>query len=627
MKKLLTISLFLMIFAHIFSQTDRDTIQLDELTVTGTKYDIARNQVPLTISLLNKSVIESSNETSVLPLLSEEIPGLFITERSVAGYGVADGAAGQISIRGLGGSPTTGVLVLIDGHPQFMGLMGHHLPDMYVTSDLEKVEVIRGPGSVLYGTNAIGGVVNLITKKHLTDGVQASGGYSLGSFNTQKFVQSVSYRKNKLTLVSSLNYTQSDGHRDSSEFNITNAFVKGSWAFSDKIKATADYSIARFESADPGLDTGKVILAGERIDILRGRTSLSLENDFHSFSGALKMYYNYGVHDISDGWHSVDDMWGIMIYQGIKLTTSTQLTAGYDYIHYGGKGSPIIGVTRTPEGPVFGPSKYNNTWLTSYGHAVYALVQQEIGNMITLNGGVRYDKNNLFDGEFIPQGGIVFRPEAKISLKAMVSKGYRPPSIRELYLFPVANEELNPEKLMNYELGYSHDLLNNRLSTELNLFYTSGDNLIRSVSPPFPPRYMNSGEIRNTGVEAQVRFRISEHLSAHSNYTFIHMENPLVATPRQNFFFSTRYNKNKFGIVFKLNTVQNLYGQAGQQVQLIEDGYTTIGLRGSYNLTENIYLSLSGENLTGAKYFNLYGYPMPGANFIAGIHYRLLSGR
>ena len=76
----------------------------------------------------------------------------------------ASGAAGGISIRGIGGSPNTQMLVLIDGHPQFMGLMGHPLPDAYVASDVERVEVVRGPASILYGTNAMGGVINIITR-------------------------------------------------------------------------------------------------------------------------------------------------------------------------------------------------------------------------------------------------------------------------------------------------------------------------------------------------------------------------------------------------------------------------------------------------------------------------------
>ncbi|MCK7460836.1 MAG: TonB-dependent receptor plug domain-containing protein [Sphingobacterium sp.] len=91
----------------------------------------------------------------------------------MTGFGVADGAAGKISIRGIGGSPNTQVLVLIDGHPQYMGLFGHPLPDAYVASDAEKVEVVRGPASILYGTNAMGGVVNIITRQQSQDGLSS----------------------------------------------------------------------------------------------------------------------------------------------------------------------------------------------------------------------------------------------------------------------------------------------------------------------------------------------------------------------------------------------------------------------------------------------------------------------
>jgi outer membrane cobalamin receptor len=141
-----------------------DTLQIGEVVVTGTRVEVSRKNVPLAVSLVSRQELEESTESALLPVLSEQIPGLFVTERGITGFGVATGAAGQINMRGLGGNPTTQVLVLIDGNPQFMGLMGHPLPDAYVTSDAEKVEVIRGPASFLYGSNAFGGVINIITR-------------------------------------------------------------------------------------------------------------------------------------------------------------------------------------------------------------------------------------------------------------------------------------------------------------------------------------------------------------------------------------------------------------------------------------------------------------------------------
>jgi iron complex outermembrane receptor protein len=143
----------------------KDSIQLDEVIVTGTSRSISIRHLPMSISVVNNKEIRSRLETSLLPLLTEEVPGLFITQRGVMGYGVAAGAAGGMNVRGIGGAPTAGVLVLIDGNPQYMGLMGHPLADSYQSLMAEKVEVIRGPASMLYGSNAMGGVINIITKQ------------------------------------------------------------------------------------------------------------------------------------------------------------------------------------------------------------------------------------------------------------------------------------------------------------------------------------------------------------------------------------------------------------------------------------------------------------------------------
>lgn len=127
----------------------KDTVNIDEVVITGTKTLVNRNNVPLTVSSISGEKIASSSESALLPALAEQVPGMFVTERGITGFGVSTGAAGQVSLRGVGGSPNTQVLVLVDGNPQFMGIMGHTMPDAYIASDVEKVEVIRGPASTL----------------------------------------------------------------------------------------------------------------------------------------------------------------------------------------------------------------------------------------------------------------------------------------------------------------------------------------------------------------------------------------------------------------------------------------------------------------------------------------------
>jgi len=102
----------------------QDTVNLDEVVITGTTVKVNRSSVPMAVSVVSTKQITESAETALLPVLNGRVPGLFVTERGIMGFGVSAGAAGQISIRGIGGSPTTGVLMLIDGHPQFMGIFG-----------------------------------------------------------------------------------------------------------------------------------------------------------------------------------------------------------------------------------------------------------------------------------------------------------------------------------------------------------------------------------------------------------------------------------------------------------------------------------------------------------------------
>ena len=171
------------------AQTDdtlhtKKTYPIREVVVTGTRNETDLRHLPMTVSVVDRRTIEQDRQPSLLPTLARQVPGLFVTGRGIMGYGVSTGAAGGMSLRGIGGSPTTGLLVLIDGHPQYMGLMGHPIADAYQSMLADRVEVVRGPASVLYGTNAMGGVMNIVTRKIHEDGVKSNVRIGYGSYNT-----------------------------------------------------------------------------------------------------------------------------------------------------------------------------------------------------------------------------------------------------------------------------------------------------------------------------------------------------------------------------------------------------------------------------------------------------------
>ncbi|MBN2356166.1 Plug domain-containing protein, partial [candidate division KSB1 bacterium] len=123
--------------------SDSIRYHLDPVVVIASRLAAAQSQAAASVSVIDAGMMQHMEAHSALQAVSDFVPGVFITEKAVMGYGVASGAAGGISIRGVGGSPVTGVLVLRDGRPDMMGLMGHPLPDSYPLQGLERIEVIR----------------------------------------------------------------------------------------------------------------------------------------------------------------------------------------------------------------------------------------------------------------------------------------------------------------------------------------------------------------------------------------------------------------------------------------------------------------------------------------------------
>ncbi len=582
-----------------------DTIQIDEVVVTGTPVKVNRNNVPMAVSVVNRAQIEESDESAILPILNGRVPGLFVTERGVTGFGVAQGSAGQISIRGIGGNPTTGVLMLIDGHPQFMGIFGHPLPDSYVASDVERVEVIRGPASILYGSNAMGGVINIISKKQTQDGVHGNARLSYGSFNTQKYMGSVGFKKNKFSAFVSANHDQTDGHREHSDFKINNSYLKLEYNINEHFNVSTDLSLAAFEAADPGPDTinGKL---GERIDILRGYWAFTLQNEFDKASGAIKLFYNFGEHEITDGFHSTDHNYGINLYESLHLFEGNSITVGVDYTNYGGFAENIKAMRG--DGIVFADTTINEI-------GTYVFMQQTFAKKITLNAGLRLQNHSIYGSQWIPSAGFAYEVGKQTTWRGSVSKGFRSPTIRELFMWN-NNPELDPETIVSYETGISKTFFKNKMSGELTLFIVNGDNLIINIPMQ---GLLNSGEINNKGIELAINAEPTKNLKLNATYSYVNMKNTVFATPEHHLFLSAHYRIKKLQLMASIQQISNLDNDPTPVVNT--ESYTLLNAKATFNLTKNIKLFVSGENLAGVNYqVNRY-YTMPKATLFSGINF------
>lgn len=590
--------------AVVAQNTLPDTINIEEVVVTGSPVKVNRQNVPMAVSVIDQLQIEESDESALLPVLNGKVPGLFVTERGVTGFGVAAGSAGQISIRGIGGNPTTGVLMLIDGHPQFMGIMGHPLPDSYVASDAERVEVIRGPASILYGSNAMGGVINIITKKQTKEGFNGNARASYGSFNTQKYMASGGFRKNKLSVFLSGNHDNTDGHRAHSDFKINNGYAKLAYEFNEHLHASTDFSLAGFEAADPGPDTLNASL-GERIDITRGYWAFTLQNEFNKVSGALKVFYNFGEHNITDGFHSTDHNYGLNVYESLNLFPGNNITLGVDYMNYGGMAENLKAMNGN--GVVFADTTVNET-------GVYGFIQQTLRDKLILNAGLRYQNHSVYGNQWIPSVGFAWQFAGSATWKGNASKGFRSPSIRELFLWG-PNPELNPETIMNYETGISNSFLNGQINAELTFFAVNGDNLIITVPME---GLRNAGEVNNKGIEFLVKARPTNRIKLEGTYSYINMENPVFATPEHHVYFSARYQWKQLQLTGSIQQISNLDNDPSPAVA--SENYTLLKAKASYNINKYLKWYVSGENLLNEEYqVNRY-YTMPGATIFSGIN-------
>lgn len=500
-----------------FAQAAKDSariarnLTIDEVVVTGTRNETDIRHLPMTISVVNRKVLERRFQPSVLPALTEQVPGLFATSRGIMGYGVSTGAAGGMNLRGIGGSPTAGLLVLIDGHPQYMELMGHPIADAYQTMLTDQVEVLRGPASVLYGSNAMGGVINIVTRKMQEDGVKTHAQIGYGSYNTLQTEVSNRIRKGRFSSVVTGSYNRTDGHRDNMEFEQYGGYTKLGYDFNDSWKLWGDVNITQFKASNPGEAGNPYIDNDSRIT--RGMTSLALENHYEKSSGALSFFYNWGRHKINDGYHpggtpqeshfnSKDRMLGVSWYQSATLFAGNRLTTGFDYQHFGGESWNRMVSTgeRVP-----GVDKQMDEF------AGYVDFRQDLGEWLSLDAGIRVDHHSHIGTEWIPQGGLSFHLPRQTEVKAMVSKGFRNPTIREMYMFPPQNPDLMAESLMSYELSFSQRVLDGTLSYGINLYYIDGDNMIMTVPTDGKPKNVNTGKIENRGIEANIGYRITPH--------------------------------------------------------------------------------------------------------------------
>ena len=629
----LTVAVGLNLLPTLSFASEPDSLKhLGEVVVTGTRTQTDSRHLPQTVTVVEPyhamPALYAYSRENILPTLTEQVPGLMVTSRGMMGYGVSGGAAGGMMLRGIS-SGAGQIMVLIDGHPQYNGVYGHSIADSYQTMMIDRVEVLRGPASMLYGSNAMGGVVNIVTRKPEHSGVVSNMlNVGIGSYGTLQVDASNEIQKDRFSSVIAGQYGRSENHRPNMGFEQYGGYAKLNYDMTDKWNAYADIDITHFNASNPGTVTDPMFEADQWIT--RGAVAVGIENHYEKTSGRISFYDNFGRHKINDGYkeggspqerlfRSKDALMGVSMYQGADLWEGGRVTVGFDY--QGIYGHTWYTNRETGKEEENGPKQsadVNNTEI-----AGYADIRQDISSWLTVDAGARYDHHSVTGGVWVPQGGIVIRPtnnrKTCNEIKLMASKGFRNPTMKEMYLYPPSNEELEPERMWTYELSWRQRLNHNKVQYGINFFVIDADNIIQTINR----KNINTGKIKNYGIECDAKWYVMPYMWLDTNHSWLHMDNPVVSAPQYKGYIGLNwYEAIKTGLNISCGLMQvcGLYTAVGQNET--KESFTLL------NATVSRWIDMAGfkfeawvngENLLAQKYEYVMGMPMPRATFKFGV--------
>lgn len=584
---------------------------LGEVVVTGTNAGVAKNRLPYSVSVIGEERLQATGQTQVLSAISGMVPSLFVSERSIFGFGVSNGGSGHIKLRGVGGDRASAVLMMVDGQPQFAGIYSHHIADFYDKEYVERVEVLRGPGSVLYGSNAMAGAINVITKQAAADGVHTTISTQYGSYNTWLTSATNTTRFGRFNSLASVSYNRTDGTVDNFDFKQADGYVKVGYDFSTRWKAAADYTIMHFKGNDPIYPKLSNPESTDiyRQSITRGEASLSATNTYAGTNGTARVYYSYGSHFVDDPrhFHSRDDRFGVIVYQNFSPWRGASATVGFDFDRYSGE-IPVSGGNQHAPGSMstIGRKKINE-------YSPYVTLSQSLGGeLLNLNGGVRMANSDMFDTQWVPQLGFALNPGDGYTVKGTLAMGYRNPSFRELYLYRMANPDLQPEKMMNYEVS-AGKRFSRYLNIDVTLYYSRGRDMIQVLDN----RNTNTGRFINKGVEVSASSHPLDNLRLYASYSYLHTSlHNLTGAPKNQYYLG-----GELTLWDRLKIAADLKGTGSLYVadDVKHQNYALLNMKLTYSIYRYADIFTRLENITDARYTINRGYEMPGFTALGGI--------
>lgn len=668
-KGIVLCGLLLTFFCNAQKQV-KDSIQLEEVIISVTKIKDSLVNTPFSVSIKNFSTFQKSAEQFNISEYIEDVPGIFISNDN--NYAQDS----RISIRGFGSRANfgiRGIKLIVDGVPETTP-DGQSQIDNLNLEIIEKVEVIRGVGSSLYG-NSSAGIIKIKTLQELQNSF-ARIGFSLGSNqqNKSQFFLGQKYKKTSYTFLYS--QTKSNGYRNNSGFKNNNLNINLFKKVNDKTNYGLSFNYVDSPYAiDPGGLTIEEVednrkQARERNIIYDSKESikhLKLSGSFEkkisnklTFSKYLffsNRDFNGNIPVKKGGTIKLDrKYWGLGASLLIKNKFNTQI--GFDL----GNQKDLRKRYFNNEGEIGALVLEQNEKFINYG--IFLVSSLKLNSFI-INPGIRLDKNTIsIDDRFLADGnssdkinlnslnpslGINYKSNSFNRFFVNVSTGFETPTLNEFGSSPIGsgfNKNLKSQNSINYELGFSKKSINNKFKLDLIYFNTSTKNeVLPYEDSQFPGQvfYNNAGKTQRSGIEFSGSYNYNNFWNFNSSISigrylfdeFIDNEknysgNKIPGVPEKTMFFNVNYkNESKLSVSLQLKVIGDLYANNSNSVKV--DGFNRLNLKISKGINyKKITIDpfLIFKNILGTSYYdniriNAFGAryyePAAKANFYGGI--------
>jgi outer membrane cobalamin receptor len=606
LRKILVFAVFLFFTSGAYAYIDMGTVE-----VMGKRYPRAGLNISNAVERIDSEDIDSANQQE-LSFLLEENMDININHSSIGGIS-------GIAIRGVSGGQTNNKTnLVVDGVPIKTLRRGFILESIDVNA-VEKIELLSGPSSLLYGGGALNGTVNIVTR--IPDKKVCRVGTALGSFGTKKAAIYLQDRKDSFSYRINTSYLTTDGHltdlSDEDEINPAevinggimleygtgnNIFTLQSRGFMTE-RDEADFSNKTGEFS--GIDTG--------ISHIMGFHNISWQHDYDKSKSIIRLY-------------TVNE-----IEKSDTLDEERALNIGGIFEYQQNIGEDIV---------VFTGFDYNNQSLEKTGDDE-TYYQKNFAPFIQLflpldllkcefTGGVRYDMNSEFKSEASPKAGVSYSIFPKVKLRGDISCGYRPPTVDELHSTNIklfGDPDLKAEKSLNYETGL--DYVGSAIDINITGYKMIVSDLIVS-QPPATDEFYNGKKIKKKlknidgdseyrGVELKTGIDLSRNFAYTFKYSYLDPDDLTFHTDRHKI-------KSLLGFKdsFQEYSVSVIHA-AGRYLWDYEEGdrkdYTVLNLNCSWKIKDYIKFYVRVNNITDEEYIIYFYEPMPERNFMTGINY------